>query len=186
MLSSFNTPFARASSTDPAERWLTVAADRCRTAADSEFGILPAEGSGGDLARSTSMVAARGPARKILLVDDHPAVSKRIAELLADAFPETEIVAASTGEQGLKLIEQHAFDLVLLDLRLPGCGGIDVLKELRASRPGLPVIIISSLPESPYATLARRAGARGFVTKSALVQELGPAVRTALGDCALA
>jgi len=45
------------------------------------------------------------------------------------------------------------------------------------------VIIISSLPESPYATLARRAGAHGFVTKSALVQELGQAVRTVLGDC---
>jgi two-component system invasion response regulator UvrY len=74
----------------------------------------------------------------------------------------------------------------LLDLRLPGCGGIDVLKELRTTKPGLPVIIISSLPESPYATLARRAGARGFVTKSALVQELGHAVRTVLGDCAVA
>ena len=98
-------------------------------------------------------------AKKILLVDDHPAVSQRIGELLASA--------------------------VLLDLRLPGCGGIDVLKELRVSRPKLPVIIISSLPESPYATLARRAGAHGFVTKSALVQELGQAVRTVLGDCSL-
>jgi two-component system invasion response regulator UvrY len=132
------------------------------------------------------MVAAQGPVKKILLVDDHPAVSQRIGELLASAVPHAEMVAASSGEQGLALVEEHAFDLVLLDLRLPGCGGIDVLKELRVTRPGLPVIIISSLPESPYATLARRAGAHGFVTKSALVQELGQAVRTALGDCALA
>jgi two-component system, NarL family, invasion response regulator UvrY len=124
--------------------------------------------------------------KKILLVDDHPAVSKRIGELLASVVPQAEMVAATSGEQGLELVAKHSFDLVLLDLRLPGCGGIDVLKELRVSRPGLPVIIISSLPESPYATLARRAGARGFVTKSALVQELGLAVRTALGDCALA
>jgi two-component system invasion response regulator UvrY len=131
-----------------------------------------------------------GPApeltKKILLVDDHPAVTQRIGELLATAVPQAEMVAASSGEQGLALVAERSFDLVLLDLRLPGCGGIDVLKELRATRPGLPVIIISSLPESPYATLARRAGARGFVTKSALVQELGHAVRTALGDCALA
>lgn len=124
--------------------------------------------------------------KKILLVDDHPAVSKRIGELLASVVPQVQMVSASSGEQGLALAAENAFDLVLLDLRLPGCGGIDVLRELRASRPGLPVIIISSLPESPYATLARRAGARGFVTKSALVQELGHAVRTALGDCALA
>jgi two-component system invasion response regulator UvrY len=132
------------------------------------------------------MVAVQGPVKKILLVDDHPAVSQRIGELLASAVPQAEMVAASSGEQGLALAAEHTFDLVLLDLRLPGCGGIDVLKELRVSRPGLPVIIISSLPESPYATLARRAGAQGFVTKSALVQELGQAVRTALGDCSLA
>jgi DNA-binding NarL/FixJ family response regulator len=125
-------------------------------------------------------------AKKILLVDDHPAVSQRISELLASAVPHVKMVAASSGEQGLALIAEQAFDLVLLDLRLPGCGGIEVLKELRVSRPGLPVIIISSLPESPYATLARRAGAHGFVTKSALVQELGQAVRTVLGDCSLA
>jgi DNA-binding NarL/FixJ family response regulator len=124
--------------------------------------------------------------KKILLVDDHAAVSQRIGELLATVVPQAEMVSASSGEQGLALAAETAFDLVLLDLRLPGCGGIDVLKELRATRPGLPVIIISSLPESPYATLARRAGARGFVTKSALVQQLGHAVRTALGDCALA
>ena len=126
------------------------------------------------------------PMKKILLVDDHPAVTQRIGELLATAFPQAEMVAASSGEQGLALAAEQAFDLVLLDLRLPGCGGIDVLRELRATKPGLPVIIISSLPESPYATLARRAGARGFVTKSALVQELGRAVRTVLGDGALA
>lgn len=126
------------------------------------------------------------PTKRILLVDDHPAVSQRIGELLASAVPHAEMVAASSGEQGLALAEAQTFDLVLLDLRLPGCGGIEVLKELRLSKPGLPVIIVSSLPESPYATLARRAGAHGFVTKSALVQELGQAVRTALGDRPLA
>jgi len=132
------------------------------------------------------MAEAPEPVKKILLVDDHAAVSKRIAELLASLLPKAEMVAATSGEEGLALAAEQSFDLVLLDLRLPGCGGIDVLKELRTTRPGLPVIIISSLPESPYATLARRAGARGFVTKSALVQELGHAVRTVLGDCALA
>ena len=132
------------------------------------------------------MGIAPEPMKQILLVDDHPAVSQRIGELLATAVPHAEMTAASSGEQGLALVAERTFDLVLLDLRLPGCGGIDVLKELRASRPALPVIIISSLPESPYATLARRAGAHGFVTKSALVQELGQAVRTVLGDCALA
>jgi DNA-binding NarL/FixJ family response regulator len=132
------------------------------------------------------MGEALAATKRILLVDDHPAVSQRIGELLASAVPHAEMVAASSGEQGLALAEAQTFDLVLLDLRLPGCGGIEVLKELRLSKPGLPVIIVSSLPESPYATLARRAGAHGFVTKSALVQELGQAVRTALGDRTLA
>jgi DNA-binding NarL/FixJ family response regulator len=132
-----------------------------------------------------TMGAAPEPMKRILLVDDHPAVSQRIGELLATAVPNAEMVAAFSGEQALALAAEHSFDLVLLDLRLPGCGGIDVLKALRISKPGLPVIIISSLPESPYATLARRAGAYGFVTKSALGQELGQAVRMVLGDCAL-
>lgn len=121
--------------------------------------------------------------KQILLVDDHPAVSQRIGELLASVVPDAKMTAASSGEQGLALVAAGSFDLVLLDLRLPGCGGIEVLKALRSTRPELPVIIISSLPESPYATLARRAGAHGFVTKSALGQELGQAVRTVLGDC---
>jgi DNA-binding NtrC family response regulator len=96
------------------------------------------------------------------------------------------MVSVSSGEQGLALLAEQTFDLVLLDLRLPGCGGIDVLKELRVLRPSLPVIIISSLPESPYATLARRAGAHDFVTKSSLAQDLGRVVRTALSDSSMA
>jgi len=124
---------------------------------------------------------------RILQVDDHAAVSQRISELLAGTVPEAEMVSVASGEEGLNLALTQSFDLVLLDLRLPGRSGIDILKELRASRPLLPVIIVSSLPESPYATLARRAGAADFVTKSALVQELGRAVKTALGGaCAMA
>jgi two-component system, NarL family, invasion response regulator UvrY len=123
---------------------------------------------------------------RILLVDDHPAVSERIGELLAGAVPDAEMVSAVSGEEGLSLAWSQPFDLVLLDLRLPGRSGIEVLKELRAIKPLLPVIIVSSLPDSPYATLARRAGAAGFVTKSALVQELGHAVKSALGSSAMA
>jgi two-component system, NarL family, invasion response regulator UvrY len=131
------------------------------------------------------MRGVREPVKKVLLVDDHPAVSQRIGELLSITMPHVEMVSASSGEQGLAMAAEQTFDLVLLDLRLPGCGGIDVLRELRVSKPRLPVIIISSLPESPYATLARRAGAHGFVTKSALAQDLGPAVQTVLGGSPL-
>lgn len=127
------------------------------------------------------MTGCKRPTR-ILLVDDHPAVTQRIGELLAGAVPEAEMVSALTGEEGLDLAWKQAFDLVLLDLRLPGRSGIEVLKELRNTKPLLPVIIVSSLPESPYATLARRAGAAGFVTKSALVQELGHVVKSALSN----
>jgi DNA-binding NarL/FixJ family response regulator len=121
-----------------------------------------------------------------LLVDDHPAISQRIGELLAGAVPEAEMVSAVTGEEGLDLAWKQSFDLVLLDLRLPGRSGIEVLKELRCRKPLLPVIVVSSMPESPYATLVRRAGASGFVTKSALVQELGHAVRSALSGANMA
>jgi DNA-binding NarL/FixJ family response regulator len=127
------------------------------------------------------MVASPARPTRILLVDDHPAVSQRIGELLAGALPGAEMVSAVSGEEGLSLAWTQPFDLVLLDLRLPGRSGIEILKELRAVKPLLPVIIVSSLPDSPYATLARRAGAIDFVTKSALVQDLGRAVKSALG-----
>ena len=131
------------------------------------------------------MLASPGRPRRILLVDDHPAVSQRIGELLAGSVPDAEVVSAVSGEEGLSLAWTQPFDLVLLDLRLPGRSGIEILKELRAIKPLLPVIIVSSLPDSPYATLARRAGAIDFVTKSALVQELGRAVKSALGARAM-
>ncbi len=131
------------------------------------------------------MLASPGRPTRILLVDDHPAVSQRIGELLAGSVPDAEVVSAVSGEEGLSLAWTQPFDLVLLDLRLPGRSGIEILRELRAVKPLLPVIIVSSLPESPYATLARRAGAINFVTKSALVQELGRAVRSALGVSAM-
>jgi len=104
------------------------------------------------------MVVSPGRPTRILLVDDHPAVSQRIGELLAGAVPGAEMVSAVSGEEGLSLAWTQSFDLVLLDLRLPGRSGIEILKELRAVKPLLPVIIVSSLPDSPYATLARRQG----------------------------
>lgn len=131
------------------------------------------------------MVVSPGRPTRILLVDDHPAVSQRIGELLTGALPGAEVVSAVSGEEGLSLAWTQPFDLVLLDLRLPGRSGIEILKELRAVKPLLPVIIVSSLPDSPYATLARRAGAIDFVTKSALVQDLGRAVKSALGVSAM-
>ena len=131
------------------------------------------------------MTASSGRPTRILLVDDHPAVSQRIGELLAGTVPDAEMVSAVSGEEGLSLAWTQSFDLVLLDLRLPGRSGIEILKELRAVKPLLPVIIVSSLPDSPYATLARRAGAIDFVTKSALVQDLGRAVQSALGVSAM-
>ena len=131
------------------------------------------------------MVVSPARPTRILLVDDHPAVSQRIGELLAGAVPGAEMVSAVSGEEGLSLAWTQSFDLVLLDLRLPGRSGIEILKELRAVKPLLPVIIVSSLPDSPYATLARRAGAIDFVTKSALVQDLGRAVKSALGVSAM-
>ena len=152
----------------------------CRTPADRRIGQLPA------VARrptwdATGMATSSGRPTRILLVDDHPAVSQRIGELLAGTIPDAEMVSAVSGEEGLSLAWTQPFDLVLLDLRLPGRSGIEILKELRAIKPLLPVIIVSSLPDSPYATLARRAGAIDFVTKSALVQDLGRAVKSALG-----
>lgn len=114
---------------------------------------------------------------KILIADDHPVVRRGLKEILAESPAIAEIGEAEHPQQILDLAQTSTWDVVILDLGLPGRGGLDVLRELRQLKPRLPVLILSMQPEDQYAIRALRAGAAGYLTKDAAPHHLLDAIR---------
>jgi len=108
---------------------------------------------------------------RILLVDDHAVVRLGIRAILEDGLHGAEVSEASSGDQALAALEQP-FDAVVLDLSMPGRSGIDLLTEIKHRWPKLPVLIMSLHPEEHFAVRALRAGASGYLTKSAAPEAL--------------
>jgi two-component system, NarL family, invasion response regulator UvrY len=116
---------------------------------------------------------------QILIVDDHAIVRRGLMQILTD---ELDIRVSETGDahDAFRRILEHPWDLVVLDLDLPGKSGLDLLKEIRQERPRLPVLILSvHLPEQ-FAVRTLRAGASGFLSKDAAPDELVKAIRQIL------
>jgi DNA-binding NarL/FixJ family response regulator len=111
---------------------------------------------------------------KILLVDDHAVVREGLRRLLANSI-EAEIIDAQTSQAALAALRAEQPDVVVLDLNLPGGGGLDLLRRLLAEAPGLRVLIFS-MHSAAYVMRAMQAGAAGYVTKSASADELMEAI----------
>ena len=108
---------------------------------------------------------------RVLLVDDHEIVRKGLRAILDDRFAGIEVAEASTGDQALAALTRP-FDAVILDLSMPGRSGIDLLAEIKHRYPKLPVLIMSLHSEEQFAVRALRAGASGYLTKSAAPEQL--------------
>lgn len=115
---------------------------------------------------------------RILVADDHPVVRRGLREILAESPEVAAVGEADHPQQVLDLVAAAQWDVVILDLGLPGRGGLDVLRDLRQSKPKLPVLILSMQPEDQYAVRALRAGAAGYLTKEAAPDHLLQAIRT--------
>ena len=113
---------------------------------------------------------------KILLVDDHGVVREGVRRLLSVHF-DPVVLEAGDVESALEVYNREAPDLVLLDLNLEGLGGLEFLRRVLLADPAAKVLIFSMHSEPAYAVRAMRAGARGYVSKSAPVDELIAAVR---------
>ena len=113
----------------------------------------------------------------VIIADDHPIVRAGLKQIIKeDAF----IAVAGEAGNGIELLEkvrQKTYDVVLLDLTMPGMDGIDVLKQLKLEQPHLPVIILTIHPESQYALRIVKAGASGYITKESASEELIKAIR---------
>jgi DNA-binding NarL/FixJ family response regulator len=117
---------------------------------------------------------------RILLVDDHAILRRGLKALLSDAFPDAAFGEASNAEQALEELRKKVWDVALLDITLPGKGGLDLLKEVKAARPRLPVLVLSAHPEDQFAVRAFKAGAEGYVTKETAPEELVKAIHKVL------
>lgn len=114
---------------------------------------------------------------KTLIVDDHSVVREGLKKILSEAPNITVADEASTGHEVLKKIKDSNFDVIVLDVSLPDINGLDVLKQIRSTKPDLPVLIFSIYPEERYAIRFLRAGASGYLTKKNAPEELIRAIR---------
>jgi PAS domain S-box-containing protein len=103
---------------------------------------------------------------RILLVDDHAVFRNELKAVLAQTWPEALFGEAGDGSAALQAALSGSWDIIILDLSMPGKSGLAVLHELRIMRPALPVLVLSMHAEPAYAEAARQAGARGYVAKS--------------------
>lgn len=113
---------------------------------------------------------------RILLVDDHPVVRQGIRQIVADGLKSVAIGEASDAAHAMLSIRRDSWDLVVLDVTLPGASGLDVLKEIRRDFPGLPVLVLSMHPAAQFARRALAAGAWGYLTKDSAPTELVTAI----------
>lgn len=108
---------------------------------------------------------------RILIVDDHPIVRAGLRRLLAGDGAH-ELREAADGKQALGIAKEHRPDLVILDLNLPGVGGLELIKRLRIDDPGARILVLSMHDDAIFAMRALQAGALGYVSKNAPPQEI--------------
>ena len=118
---------------------------------------------------------------RVAIADDHPIVRHGIGRLLEAESDLAVAGEASTCAEALQRALQDDCDFLLLDLNMPGRGGLDVLQEVRRNRPKLPVLILSMYDEVQFAVRAIKAGASGYLTKDSAPAELVRAIRH-IGD----
>jgi two-component system invasion response regulator UvrY len=117
---------------------------------------------------------------RILIADDHPIVRRGLKEILLRELNNLVCGEAGNAQEVLHLVQHQDWDLVILDVTMPGRSGLDVLKDLKAMRPKLPILFLSMHPEGQLGKRALKTGASGYMTKESAPEELIKAVRKVL------
>ncbi|HLP78439.1 MAG TPA: response regulator transcription factor [Candidatus Paceibacterota bacterium] len=114
---------------------------------------------------------------KILLTDDHAVVRHGLKQILADEFKRATFGEARNAQEALNKIWKENWDVVILDITMPGRSGLEVLREIRKAKPKLPVLVLSMHPEGQFAVRVLKRGASGYMTKESAPEELVGAIK---------
>lgn len=114
---------------------------------------------------------------RILITDDHAVVRQGLKQILAEEFTHAEFGEAASAAEAIERVWKEVWDVVVLDITMPGRSGLEVLKEIRKSRPKLPVLVLSMHPEDQFAVRLLKIGASGYMTKESAPNELVGAVK---------
>ena len=118
---------------------------------------------------------------RILITEDHAVVRQGLKLILADHFKKAVFGEARNATEALARVWKEKWDVVVLDITLRGRSGLEVLKEIKRSRPKLPVLILSMHPEDQFAVRLLKAGAAGYLTKESAGDELVGAIKKVVG-----
>ncbi|MEW5798921.1 MAG: response regulator transcription factor [Bacteroidota bacterium] len=113
---------------------------------------------------------------RVLIADDHTIVRKGLKQILSEGIRSIEFGDASNAAEALSLLGKELFDIVILDVSMPGRSGLDLLKDIKIKKPKTPVLVLSMHPEDQYALRVIKAGAMGYMTKDSAPEELVKAV----------
>lgn len=114
---------------------------------------------------------------KAIVVDDHAVVRRGLSQILKNMQEVTSVVEAANGNELIDRLNEAEYDIVVLDISMPGKSGLDVLKEIKTIKQNIRVLILSIHPEEQYAIRALKAGAAGYITKDGAPEELVVAVQ---------
>lgn len=114
---------------------------------------------------------------RILIADDHALLREGLKLVLADEFTDARFGETGTAAETLQLLRKQTWDVLILDINLPGRSGLDVLRETRRDFSQLPVLVLSSTPEDQLAVRVLKAGASGYLNKQIAAEELVNALR---------
>jgi two-component system invasion response regulator UvrY len=114
---------------------------------------------------------------KILIADDHAIVREGLKRIVAETTDMVVADEATSGQEVLEKVRNNEYNVVILDISMPGRGVVDILKQLKGQRPHLPILILSMHPEEQYAVRVLKAGAAGYLTKESAPDELITAIK---------
>ena len=117
---------------------------------------------------------------RVLIADDHAIVRKGLRDILREAAEEALVGEASNGLEALELARGEPWDVVVLDITMPGASGLAVLKQLKRDRPHMPVLMLSMHSGELYVNGSLKAGASGYLSKESAPEELLTAIRSVL------
>ena len=117
---------------------------------------------------------------KILITDDHAVLRRGLRQILEDGFGKIQFGEAASGSEAIEAVAREHWDLVMLDITMPGRSGLDALKEIKVLKPNMRVLVLSVHSEDQFAVRVLKAGASGFLNKDSAPEELVKAVRKVL------